>query len=112
MDDGAEGGGEVLAPPRVSTGRRLGVGGGERIQAGRVADLFECGEERDRQPFRRQQTVAQVVQRETAPARGERLMDGAADGAPFLADARVGLLLFAAADAIDQLLQFRQPGRP
>src|SRR5215471_10235518 len=111
MDDGAEGGREVLAQPRVAAPRRPVVGGRERVETTRVADLLERGQERDRQALGREQAVPQIVQRETAVARRERLMNGAAEDAPLLADGGVDLLLLPRADAIDELLQVRQPCR-
>ena len=88
LHDRAEGRGDVLAPPRVAAARRRLVRGRQRLEAGRVADLFERGQERDGEPIGLEQAVAQIVEREAAVPRGERLVHRAAHRAPFLAALR------------------------
>ena len=54
------------------------VRGRERLEAGLVADLLERGEERDGQSIGLEQAVAQIVERQAAVPRRERLVHGAA----------------------------------
>src|SRR5205085_10807490 len=96
---------EVLAPPRIAAPGRSVIRRGERFEAALVPNLLQRRDKGDWQPLRAEQAVAQIVQRETAVARGERLMDGPPHRAPFFAPRGVALALFARAQMIDETLE-------